>query len=37
MLRRLASAPIRGENYHKADIQTGRVGADQSPARVEFD
>jgi hypothetical protein len=37
MLRRLASAPIRGENYYKADIQSGRVGAEQSPARVEFD
>jgi hypothetical protein len=37
MLRRLASAPIRGENYYKADIQTGRVGAEQRPARLEFD
>ncbi len=37
MLRRLAGTPIRGENYFKADIQAGRVGADQAPPRVEFD
>jgi hypothetical protein len=37
MLRRLAHAPIRGENYYKAAIQTGRVGADQSAPNVEFD
>lgn len=37
MLRRLADAPIRGENYYKADIATGRVGPEQSPSRVEFD
>ena len=37
MLRRMAGAPIRGENYFKADIQAGRVGADQAPGRVEFD
>jgi hypothetical protein len=37
MLRRLAGAPIRGENYFKADIVAGRVGAEQSDARVEFD
>jgi hypothetical protein len=37
MLRRLAHAPIRGENYYKADIVSGRVGADQSAPRVEFD
>lgn len=37
MLRRLAGSPIRGENYHKADIAAGRVGADQAPARREFD
>lgn len=36
MLRRLAGAPIRGENYFKAAIAAGRVGADQSPPRVEF-
>jgi hypothetical protein len=37
MLRRLAGAPVRGENYFKADIVAGRVGAEQSAARVEFD
>ncbi len=37
MLRRLAGAPVRAENYHKADIAVGRVGPDQTPPRVEFD
>ena len=37
MLRRLASTPIRGENYHKADIVAGRVGSEQAAPRVEFD
>lgn len=37
MLRRMAGAPIRGENYFKADIETGRVGAEQKPPRMEFD
>ncbi len=37
MLRRLAGAPVRGENYHKAEIAIGRVGPDQSDRRVEFD
>jgi hypothetical protein len=37
ILRRLAGAPVRGENYFKADIVAGRVGAEQSAARVEFD
>jgi hypothetical protein len=36
MLRRLAGFPIKGENYHKADITTGRVGADQPAPRREF-
>jgi len=36
MLRRLAGAPIRGENYFKADIATGRVGPDQAAPRFEF-
>ena len=36
MLRRISGAPIRGENYFKASIAAGRVGADQPP-RVEFD
>ena len=34
MLRRLAGAPVRGENYSKARIEIGRTGVDQnSPAR----
>jgi hypothetical protein len=37
LLRRLAGAPIRGENYYKADIQTGRVGTEQTAPRREFD
>jgi hypothetical protein len=37
MLRRMAGSPIRGENYFKADIEIGRVGAEQTPPRVEFD
>jgi hypothetical protein len=37
MLRRLAGAPVKGENYFKADIQAGRVGPEQAAARVEFD
>ncbi len=37
MLRRMAGAPIRGENYFKAEIAAGRIGPEQSPARREFD
>jgi hypothetical protein len=37
MLRRLAGAKIKGENYSKADIASGRVGAEQSAAKREFD
>jgi hypothetical protein len=37
MLRRVAGGPIRGENYFKAEIESGRVGADQSSRRTEFD
>jgi hypothetical protein len=37
MLRRLAGAPIRGENYSRAGIQAGRVGPEQDPPRREFD
>ena len=36
MLRRLAAAPIRGENYFKADITAGRVGLEQTPPSREF-
>jgi hypothetical protein len=35
--RALAGAPVRGENYYVADIAAGRVGAEQSPPRREFD
>lgn len=37
MLRRLAGAPIRGENYSKADIAAGRVGPEQPAPVREFD
>jgi hypothetical protein len=37
MLRRLAGCRIKGENYFKAEILAGRVGAEQSPPRREFD
>ena len=36
ILRRLASAPVKGENYYVAEIQVGRVGADQSKPKREF-
>ncbi|MEO8349158.1 MAG: hypothetical protein ABI610_09625 [Acidobacteriota bacterium] len=36
-LRRLAGAPVRGENYFKAEISPGRVGPEQSPPVREFD
>ena len=36
MLRRMAGCPIKGENYHKAEIVAGRVGAEQSAPRREF-
>ncbi len=36
MMRRLAGAPIRGENYFVAAIETGRVGPDQARAAREF-
>jgi hypothetical protein len=37
MLRRLAGAKIKGENYARAEIVAGRVGAQQTPPRREFD
>ena len=36
MLRRMAGAPIKAENYHQAEIAAGRVGAAQTPPRREF-
>ncbi len=39
MLRRLGDLPMKGENYSRAPIETGRVGADQVPPdpKREFD
>jgi hypothetical protein len=37
ILRRIAGAPIRGENFHRADIVAGRVGAEQTAPKREFD
>jgi hypothetical protein len=37
MLRRLAGSSVRGENYFKADITVGRVGAEQQAPKVEFE
>ena len=37
MLRRLAGAAVRGENYFVADVQTGRVGPHQAAPAYEFD
>ena len=36
-LRRLAGCPVRGENYVRAEIAVGRVGADQAAPVSEFD
>ena len=36
MLRRLFGAPIKGENYFKADIAVGQIGSDQPAPRREF-
>jgi hypothetical protein len=37
MLRRLGGAKMKSENYSKADIVAGRVGAVQTPPKREFD
>jgi hypothetical protein len=37
MLRRLSGAPVRGENYSRAEIERGRVGREQATPRREFD
>jgi hypothetical protein len=37
MLRRLSGAVMRSENYFQADIAAGRVGAEQTSPRREFD
>ena len=36
MLRRIAGAPVRGENYARAEISLGRVGAEQAAPKAEF-
>ena len=37
MLRRLAGAAMKGENYFEANIVAGRVGAEQAAPRRQFD
>lgn len=37
LLRRMAGAPVKGENYFVAEIEIGRVGGEQSSRRYEFD
>jgi hypothetical protein len=37
MLRRIAGAAIKGENYSRAKIEAGRLGADQATPKREFD
>jgi len=37
MLRRLAGEKMKSENYSRAEIVPGRVGAEQTPPRREFD
>ena len=37
LLRRMAGGPVKGENYYRAEIESGRVGAEQSTRRVEFE
>ena len=36
MLRRLATSPVRAENYSRAEIVAGRVGSEQTPPSKEF-
>jgi hypothetical protein len=36
MLRRMAEEPIKGENYSRAQIESGRVGAEQQAPKREF-
>ena len=37
LLRRIAGAAVKGENYFSADVAAGRVGRDQTPPRREFE
>jgi hypothetical protein len=36
ILRRIAGAPVKAENYFVADIVAGRVGPEQTPPKREF-
>ena len=36
ILSRLAGAPVKGESYYEAAIETGRVGTDQAKPKREF-
>jgi hypothetical protein len=36
ILRRLAGDPVKAENFYKAEIVAGRVGADQAKPKLEF-
>ena len=36
VLRRIARAPVKGESYYEAEIEVGRVGADQARPKREF-
>ncbi len=36
ILRRLAQTPVKGESYYVAEIETGRVGAEQAKPKREF-
>ncbi len=36
MLRRLSGAPMKAENYSRADIVTGKVGPQQTPPGREY-
>jgi len=37
MLRRLAGAKMKSENYARAEIVSGRCGEEQTPPKREFD
>lgn len=37
MLRRLSGLKMKSENYAKAEVVAGRVGAEQTPPKREFD
>jgi hypothetical protein len=37
LLRRLAGAPVKGENYFRANIELGRTGSGQNAPVREFD